>query len=74
MCEIGSKSRVKIPERRQWHGFGVFIFNFEQSLYSSVSIVNFKQVNTGLFVPINCPIPYRGKKSRGKVTKFFASD
>ena len=28
-CEICSKITVKIPERRQWHCFGVFIVHFE---------------------------------------------
>ena len=28
-CEICSKLTIKTPERRQWHGSGVFIINFE---------------------------------------------
>ena len=30
MCKICSMSKIKTPERRQWRGCGVFIFNFEQ--------------------------------------------
>ena len=28
-CEIYSKLTVKIPERRHWRGYGIFIVNFE---------------------------------------------
>ena len=28
-CEICSKLTIKIPERRHWHRFGIFIVNFE---------------------------------------------
>ena len=28
-CEICSKLKIKTPERRQCHRYGVFIFNFE---------------------------------------------
>ena len=28
-CEICSKLTIKMPERRQWRRFGVFIVNFE---------------------------------------------
>ena len=44
-CEICSKLTIKIPERR--HRSGVFIFSFEHILHlsSSVSIVDFEQVN-----------------------------
>ena len=43
-CEICSKLTIKTPKRRH---FGVFIVNFEliSHLCSSVSIVNFEQVN-----------------------------
>ena len=46
-CEICSKLTIKTPKRRQWRRFGVFIVNFEHisHLCSSVSIVNFEQVN-----------------------------
>ena len=46
-CEICSKLTIKTPKRRQWRRFGVFIVNFEHvsHLCSSVSIVNFGQVN-----------------------------
>ena len=38
---------IKTPERRQWRRSGVFIFNFEHilHLFSTVSIVDFEQVN-----------------------------
>ena len=47
MCERGSKLTIKTPKRQLWRLFGVFIINFEHisHLCSSVSIVNFKQVN-----------------------------
>ena len=41
---------MKTPERRQWRRSGVFIVNFEHISHppcSSVSIVNFEQVNAG---------------------------
>ena len=50
MCEICSNLRIKTPERRQWRRYGVFIVNFEHITFlpcSSVSIINFEQVNTG---------------------------
>ena len=49
MCEICSKLTIETPERRQWRCFGVFIVNREKNLTlcSSVSIVNFEQVNAG---------------------------
>ena len=47
-CEICSKLTIKIPERRQWHRSGAFIFNFEHISHfttcSSVSIVNLEHV------------------------------
>ena len=48
-CEICSKLTIKPPKRRQWRRFGGFIVNFEHisQLCSSVSIVNFEQVNAG---------------------------
>ena len=47
-CEICSKLTIKIPEQRHWRRSGVFVVNFERiSLCSSVSIVNFEQVNAG---------------------------
>ena len=45
-CEICSKLTIKTPERRQWRRSDVFIVNFEYiSLSSTVSIINFEQVN-----------------------------
>ena len=46
-CEICSKLTIKPPKRR--HRFGGFIVNFEHisHLCSTVSIVNFEQVNAG---------------------------
>ena len=32
MCETYSELTIKIPERRHWRRFGVFIGNFEQIL------------------------------------------
>ena len=29
-CEIYSNLTIKIPKRRQWHGFGVCFVNFKQ--------------------------------------------
>ena len=49
-CEICSKLTIKTPERRQWRRSGFFIVNFEHISHtpcSSVSIVNFEQVNAG---------------------------
>ena len=48
-CEKCSKLTIKTPKRRHWRRFGVFIVNFEyfSHLFSSVSIVNFEQVNAG---------------------------
>ena len=51
MCEICSKLTIKTPERRQWHRCGVFIVNFEHATpFSSVSIVDFKQLHVSLTV------------------------
>ena len=46
-CEICSKLTIKTPKQRHWHRFGVFVVNFEHISYlcSTVSIVNFEQVN-----------------------------
>ena len=46
-CEICSKLTIKIPERRHWRRSSIFIINFEHisNLCSSVTIVNFEQVN-----------------------------
>ena len=47
-CEICSRSTIKTPERRHWRRWrrsGVFIVNYEHITCSSVSIVNFEQVN-----------------------------
>ena len=46
-CEICLKLTIKTPKRRHCRSFGVFIVNFEHfsHLYSSVSIVNFEQIN-----------------------------
>ena len=30
MCEISSKSTIKIPERRHWRRSGIYVANFEQ--------------------------------------------
>ena len=48
-CEICSKLTIKPPTRRLWRRFGGFIVNFEHisHLFSTVSIVNFEQVNAG---------------------------
>ena len=47
MCEICSKLTIKIPERRQSRRSSIFVVNFEHilHLFSSVSIVDFEQVN-----------------------------
>ena len=41
------KVNNKDTKRRHWRGFGFFIVNFEHisHLFSSVSIVNFEQIN-----------------------------
>ena len=48
-CEICSELTIKPPKRHHWRRFGGFIVNFEHILHlcSSVSIVNFEQVNAG---------------------------
>ena len=48
-CEICSKLTIEPPKRRHWRRFADFIVNFEHisHLCSSVSIVNFKQLNAG---------------------------
>ena len=47
ICEVCSKLTIKTPERRQWRRSGVFIVNSGTYIKpcSSVSIVNFEQVN-----------------------------
>ena len=51
-CETCSNLTIKPPKRRQWRCFGGFIVKFEpiSHLCSSVSIVNFEQVNAGWVV------------------------
>ena len=48
-CDICSKLIIKTPQRRQWHGSGVFIVNSEHisnvDLLTYISIVDFDQVN-----------------------------
>ena len=47
-CEICSKLTIKKPQQRQWRGSGVFIVNSKDNYFthfSSVSIVDFEQVN-----------------------------
>ena len=44
-CEVCSKLVIKIPERCQSRRFVVFIDNFNLITFSSVPIVDFKQVN-----------------------------
>ena len=48
-CEICSKLTTKIPKRRQWRRFDVFIVYFQHisDLFCSVSIANFEQANAG---------------------------
>ena len=48
-----SKLRIKTPERRQWRRSGVFLVNFWAYLtpFSSVSIVDFEQINFSREVP-----------------------
>ena len=46
-CEICLKLTKNTPERRHWRRSGVFIVNFEFTPCSSISIVNFEQVNAG---------------------------
>ena len=49
--EICSKLTVKPSKRRKWFRFGRFIVNFEHisHLCSSVSIINFEQVNASWY-------------------------
>ena len=59
MFKVNQKN---LPKRRQWYGSGVFIINFDILTFSSVSIVNFKQVNVSwvvhqLFTNINYIVP-----------------
>ena len=46
-CEICSKLRIKPPKQCHWRRFGGIIVNFEHisHLCSSISVVNFEQVN-----------------------------
>ena len=44
-CEICSRLTIQTPEQRHWRRSGVFIVNYEHITFSSVSIVNFEQVN-----------------------------
>ena len=46
-CEICSKLTTKTPKRRHCRRFGGFIVDFEHisQLCSSISVVNFEQVN-----------------------------
>ena len=48
-CEVCSKLTIKPPKRGHWRRFCSFIDKFEHisHLCSSVSIVNFEQVNAG---------------------------
>ena len=48
-CEICSKLTIKTPEQHHWRRSGVFIVNYGTYFtpYSSVSIINFEQVNAG---------------------------
>ena len=51
-CEICSKLTIKTPERRQRRRSGVFIVNSEHisHLFSSVSVIDFEQVNVSWVV------------------------
>ena len=51
-CEIWSKLTIKTPERSPWRRSGVFIVNFEHyfTSFSSVSIIDFEQVNDSMEV------------------------
>ena len=56
-CEVCSKLIMKTPRRRHWRRrFGIFTVNFEHisHLCSSVSLVNFEQVNAGWEVIRQC--------------------
>ena len=46
-CEICSKLTIKTPKQRHCRRFGGFIVDFEHisQLCSSISVVNFEQVN-----------------------------
>ena len=43
--EICLDLTIKTPERRHWRRSGVFIVHFEHTTFSSVSIVDFEEVN-----------------------------
>ena len=62
---------MKTSKRRQWHGFSVFIVNFEHisHLYSSVSIVDFEDVIASWVK--NKFLKSRSVKSRMKYNKIF---
>ena len=53
--EICSKLTTKIPEPRQWCRSAVFIVNYRTCFTpcSSVSIVNFEQINAGWVINID---------------------
>ena len=52
MCEICSKLTVKVPEKRQWCHFGVFIVNFEHisHLVLVYLLLTFEKVNASWVV------------------------
>ena len=53
MCEICPKLTIKTPERHQWHGLGVFIFNFEY-ISHLVLVFLLLTLNTQLPVGLSC--------------------
>ena len=66
MLKVNNKNTrtTSTPERRHWHRSGVFIVNFEHiSLFSSVSIVDFEQVNVRWDLSWKIPIIYNDKNS-----------
>ena len=60
-CDICSKLIIKTPQRRQWHGSGVFIVNSEHisnvDLLTYISIVDFEQVNVS-WEKLEISLPY----------------
>ena len=53
-CEICSRLIIKTLERCHWRRSGSFIVNFEYNFtpFSSVSIINYEQVNAGWVFPV----------------------
>ena len=50
--KYAQKLTIKTPEWRHWRRSGVFIVNFEH--FSSVSFIDFKQINASWVGAVDC--------------------